>query len=68
MTLYQIEGMKDLAFNILSHRLTDDTAKPHEIMIEWWFCGQIRRFKIKCPLQRIKLTDEQWESRKIKEL
>ncbi len=63
--LYQIAGLKDVAFEIIKHHHFPESSKPHKLKIVWW---NVVRSHPPFPMgltQNIKLTDEQWATKTI---
>ncbi len=61
MTLYRLEGLRDIAFEIIKHHHFPKSRKPHKLKVAWWRVGRhMWSFGV---TQNIELTDEQWGTR-----
>lgn len=66
--VWQIPGLKDVAFEIVKHHHFPESRKPHKIKVQWWNVGKCHPPYPMGLTQNIHLTDAQWASRTSREV
>lgn len=61
--IYQINGLKDVAFEIMRYDHEPTHSKPHKLKVAWWNVVSSHPPYPMCQVQQFALTDEQWGSR-----
>ncbi len=66
--IYQIPGLRDVAFEIIKHHHFPESSRPHKLKVVW---HNVVRRNLPYPMgisQNISLTNEQWKSRTFLDL